>query len=261
MVGLPLPGNVVGRAVGDAGADDRQAERDVDGGQSASAASGRCAPGRDTWRRCRRTRRAAPARTACRSASGPLDVDALARACSTAGRDDGRFLVAEQAAVAGVRVQRRHARRGRRRSSLPSTSCEQVDLLQHRRGREVAKHVAQGHVQGDVDDAETVRHVRSGGAYSIMPNSLDAGALGEDLGVPGIMQARRVQPFLVQRQRDDAVGLARQRQVDGGAEKVVRRPPRRRADLADRHVAKILCRALQARDFRVDGAASSMRLI
>ena len=58
-----------------------------------------------------------------------------------------------------------------------------------------------------------------------------AGALGQDLGVPGIVKAGRVQPFLVQRRRHDAVGFAGHRRIDRPAQEIVGGPPGGRAYL------------------------------
>ena len=121
------------------------------------------------------------------------------------------LFVAEQAAVAGVRVQRRHAQPRLAADQPPQQAVQQLGFLQHRRGREMAKHVAQGHVQRDVRHRQALhrQHHRE---------LAHAGALGQDLRVAGIGQAGRVQSFLVQRGRHDAVGapafvssMARQR--------------------------------------------------
>ena len=83
---MPLPGDVEGRAVGDARPDDRQAERDVDGAVEADRLE------RDVplvvVHRDDGVELAARARAKSVSAAiGPVDVDALGLRC---GRRPGR---------------------------------------------------------------------------------------------------------------------------------------------------------------------------
>src|SRR6516225_4090928 len=51
-------------------------------------------------------------------------------------------------------------------------------------------------------------------------------ALGQDFRVAGIRQSRSPQPLFVEWTRDNAVGAASQRLVDGHAQKVISRLPR-----------------------------------
>ena len=71
--------------------------------------------------------------------SGPVDVDAGGSGAVDRRRDDVALLVAEQAAVAGVGIEGRDARRGASGQSLRSRACEQVDLFEHRRRRDMAQ--------------------------------------------------------------------------------------------------------------------------
>ena len=71
---------------------------------------------------------------------------ALLSACGGGGSDrrsnDRLLLIAEQAAVAGVRIQRGHAQLRLAAQQPGEHLVQQANLFQHRVNRQVAKHVA-----------------------------------------------------------------------------------------------------------------------
>ncbi len=149
---------------------------------------------------------------------GPADGRAVAGRTLHGRPDDALFLVAEQPAVAGVRVQGGDANPRLASLQPQQQSVEQGDLFPHGLRAQVFEYVAQGHVQGHVGDGD-LAIVEHHGEFARL------GALGQDFRVAGVVQARGSQPFFVQRRRDDGVRFAGQGQIDGGTEKVVCRPP------------------------------------
>src|SRR5438132_446784 len=88
--------------------------------------------------------------------AGPDDAATLDRV-RDGGADDPRLLVAEQAAVAGVRVQGAHADpRPAAGEQLRQDAVEQVDRRPHRLRPDEGEDVAQGRVQGDVGHGQPV---------------------------------------------------------------------------------------------------------
>ena len=99
------------------------------------------------------------------------------------------------------------------------------------------------------------RHVHDAQAVAIEHHAElpRAGPLGKDFGVTGVRKARRAKPFLVKRGRDDAVRLSAEREVDGGAEKVIGGPAGGGANLARCNLGQILLARLQADNGRCRG--------
>ncbi len=77
---------------------------------------------------------------------------------------------------------------------------------------------------------------------------LGPGALGQNLGVPRVIQARRSQSLLVKRGGDDAVRLAGKSPVDCRGQEVVSGPTRGSAYFAYNNRTQILPRAIHARN-------------
>ena len=111
-LGLALPGDVEGRAVGDAGAHDRQPSVTFTARCMASSLIAMC-PGRGTWPPRRRIRHRGPGQSACRRAGARQRR--CPRPCAVRRRaDDRAFFVAKQPFFAGVRVQSADANARRR---------------------------------------------------------------------------------------------------------------------------------------------------
>ncbi|MNV58262.1 hypothetical protein D3C71_1506250 [compost metagenome] len=94
-------------------------------------------------------------------------------------------------------------------------------------GRNARDHVRQGHVYGHQQHTQFVVGQHHG-------EVLRGGAVGQDLGVAGIVDAGLVHGLLVQRRGNDGADTAGLRVVDGGAHIVIGRASGGGADLPQR---------------------------
>ena len=199
-------GDVERRAVVGAGAHERQAERDVDAVLDAEVLHRDQAVvvrHRDDDVELARMPGALRARMKTVSgANGPLASMPSARAAATAGRDDAQLLVAEQAALAGVRVEPgdRDARRAagpsapRPRARCGSSRAPRRRSPRRSRWRSDMWIVTSTVAQLVVGQHHAHRRQRAAGG----------GERLQHLGVAGIADAGRGERLLVDRRGDDA---------------------------------------------------------
>ena len=124
------------------------------------------------------------------------------------GRHDVLVLAPEQAALAGMRVERADADPRLLDAEVQKRLVGQREDAAQALGRHPLGHVGQRHVGRDMRDPQAV--VRQHHAAA-----LAARQVGQDLGVAGIGVARLVERLLVDRRGDDRIDLARQRQLHG----------------------------------------------
>ena len=159
------------------------------------------------------------------------------------GGDDTGFLVAEQSAVGGVRVERRHPDPRGGAGELRDDVAQQADRVEdrfdgdvrdRRPHRLVQRHMGHGELEFVVVQQHRVR--------------FRPGAMGENFGMAGERDARGVQTFLVQRAGDDPIGAARAALVDGEDEPVERGPSRLGGNLPENDLRQIRRRRIEALD-------------
>ena len=136
------------------------------------------------------------------------------------------FLVAEEALLAGVRVEPGHGDARAVDAQRQAGRLGQVDHLADARAGHPADGLFQRDMGGDVHHAQRATGQQHGHLFG-------PGALGQQFGVPGIMETGQVHGLFVQRGGDDGIHLARHGQVAGGKDVFHRGPPARGADLPD----------------------------
>ena len=227
------PGDVEGRAVGDAGPDDRQAERHVDRALEAEGLEGDV-PLVVVHRHhgVELAGDGADEEGVGGDRPGHVDPGRLRRATAGAMIRVSSSPNSPPSPACGLSAGDRHARAppAGQRAQRP---VGQQDLLLDRGDRQQVEDPPQRDVERGVDHAEPGVARAAGGADVEHHRMVGhAAALGQDLGVAGVADAAGVERLLVQRQRRDRVDPPGQGQVDGRDQEVVGRPARPRIDPA-----------------------------
>jgi len=155
--------------------------------------------------------------------------------------DPHRFFIAKQSAVAGMGIQGGHADPRLPAEQVEQDAMEQMNLLVNCLLGQAGKNVAESHVQRHMDypEAIAIQHHRK---------AARSGALGQNLRVSRIQQPSRAQPFFVQGRGDNPGRRAGLCEIDGSAQPVVSRSPRRRTNAAGDNLAQVLLTSLQAKN-------------
>ena len=175
-------GAVIGR-----GADEGQAQRDIDAAVEIDGLQAGSAPGRDTCRAPRRSAAAPPRGTACRRAAGRTRRCRRRAARATAGAMMSISSRPMRAVLAGMRIEARRPRgaagrcrnraRARAAAMRPAATISPV-----RRAPRAPPRSGRWTVTGTT---------RSSGQTSIITGLHAAGELAQELGMAGMREARR----------------------------------------------------------------------